>query len=144
MKRKYFVLLPLLILTACNKDNKKQYSTWYVNGEMFRTNDVKLTKGKALHIFDAKNYNNGFVIQFNLGYFPTEGRYLIDCRQANPEWCCMSINYNGIGYINPKVTYLNLSTNNKKFRYTLEPTWFFNSYKMTEDSIWVKGEFNEP
>lgn len=48
MKKIYIPLLSLLLFAACKKKN--QYSTWYVNDEMFRTNDVKLTEGKAKHI----------------------------------------------------------------------------------------------
>ena len=141
MKKIYIPLLSLLLFAACKK--KKQYSTWYVNDEKFRTNDVKLTKGKAKHIMAPHDINNRFVIEFYLGSFPSDDRYLINCSQQNPTWCCMVFIYNGIGYIKPKDSYLYASNNNKKFRYTLEPTWFYNESD-PNDSILVKGEFNEP
>ena len=143
MKRKYLTFLSLILLTACNKDNKKQYSTWYVNDEMFRTNDVKLTKGKAKHIFNSKDIDNKFDIEFNLGHFPSDDKYLINCSQKNPAWVCVTINYKHVSYDNPKTTYLQAGMHNKKFRYTLEPAWFYN-VSDANDSILVKGEFNEP
>ncbi|OJU74765.1 MAG: hypothetical protein BGO09_08420 [Bacteroidetes bacterium 47-18] len=144
MKRKYFVLLPLLILAACNKDNKKQYSTWYVNGEMFRTNDVGITEGKVKHIFNSKDIDNKFYIELRIDLFSIEGDYLFDCSYPHPMTCCMVINYKHVSYINVKSSsYLRGNIYNKKCRYTLNPTWFYNESD-ANDSILVKGEFNEP
>ncbi len=141
MKKIYIPLLSLLLFAACKK--KKQYSTWYVNGEMFRTNDVSVAEGKARHVFYSGNIDNKFSIRFNLGHFPTDDKYLIKCAGQNPAWVCVTINYKHVSYDNPKTTYLQAGMHNKKFRYTIEPAWFYN-VSDANDSILVKGEFNEP
>lgn len=143
MKKSILALLLISTLFSCKKDEPKQFSTWYVNGQKFTTNDVRYDKGKARNEISSNNQTDRFDIYFNLGELPITGNFLINCSQQNPHWCCMAIIYQGKGYVEPKNAFIYASFYNGKARYTLDETWFYNELD-NNDSILVKGTFNEP
>jgi len=151
----FFVFTFIFLFESCKKEDKRQYSKWYVNTDSFSTNDVKLDIGKVVsHIFTNSQYSGGtlpygFSITFNTGSLnggiPTSGSFKLDCSQQNPQWTCMSILYKDIGYLSNEneLEYLIASQENGKAYYILEPTWFYNESN-PKDSVLVKGTFNEP
>lgn len=157
MKNTLLAVAGILILcnAACKKEDNRQYSSWYVNEEPFSTNDVKTDIGKAVAYLNTNSkYSggtapNGFSIIFNTGSlgggFPTSGQIKLDCSQQNPQWACMSILYNEVGYIPKEIdsNYINASSANSKARYTLKSTWFYNASNAL-DSVLVRGTFNQP
>jgi hypothetical protein len=78
-----------------------------------------------------------------LDQFPTSGNFLIDCGQQNPAWCCFTIVYNGVGFVNPEYSYIEAQQNDNKAQYHLSETWFYDETNPT-DGILVQGSFNEP
>lgn len=157
MKKSLLAIVCALCLcnNACKKEDNRQYSTWYVNEERFSTNDVKTDMGKAVAlIFTNSKYSggtapNGFSITFNTGSlnggFPTSGNLKLDCSQQNPQWACMTILYNELGYVAKEIdsNRIYASSENNKASYILKPTWFYNASNAF-DSILVKGTFNQP
>jgi hypothetical protein len=145
MNKQSFFIIIIFLFSSCKKTLSPQYSNWTVNGASFSTNDIKVDEGKARHEIVTNNYHNGFQIIFNLGYFPTNGNFKLDCSLQDPNWVCFNILFRDTGYL-PKVNNSNLinaTINNSKGSYVLQPTWFYNSYR-TNDSISVQGVFNIP
>jgi len=93
MKNYVYLMLVLgIALAACQKDKNKpkQYSTWYINGQEYKTNEVSATRGKATHILgtDWNGYLKGFSIRFHSGSFPDAGSLSLNCSNVqNPAWC---------------------------------------------------------
>jgi hypothetical protein len=133
----------LLFFSNCKKKDNRNYSYWQVNQDKFSTNDITVDEGKARHDMYAKNFTNNYSIRFNLGYFPVSDSFKIDCSLAAFSWVCFTITYNGIGYINPKKSYLKALSVNGNPQYQLSPTWFYNENKFS-DSVLVQGVFNQP
>ena len=138
-------LILLLQFTNCKKKDTRNYSYWQVNQDKFSTNDITVEEGKARHEINTSNHTNGFQIVFNLGYFPTDGKYKLDYTSSNPSCVGVDIIYNDTGYL-PKPSntiFLIASAINNNPCYTLLPVWFYNSYRNT-DSVLVQGVFNQP
>lgn len=156
MKHKYLLsrigllsLSLLIIFGACRKSTPAQYSTWVVNNDTFSTNEVSVDQGKAtLHFFTSDIYAHkpGFYFVFNLGSFVVYDSLKLDCSLQDPSWVCLDIMYDDTGYIahGTHPEYIQSTLVNGKARYTLQPTWFYNSYRPAEDKILVSGVFNEP
>ena len=152
-KTNYILLITILYclsLTTCKKKNNNQYSTWYVNSEKFSTNKVTVALGKEVARIgnDENDYKNNFLIGFNLAYLPTAGSFPIVHRGGNLH----SVSTVGIGFYYHGLFYIISDNNdgvlvasaaNNKARYTLAPTWFVN-YDNSDDSVLIKGVFNEP
>src|SRR5690606_32551719 len=104
--------------------------------------------GKATHYFGHKSPTNGFGLHFNLGYFPMEGNFTMDCNIQNPTYACLNIQYDSISYFNDYSdnTFLTAKPNDGKAQYILDSTWLYKAYEMQEgeDSILIYGIFNEP
>ena len=145
MKQVLLIAALFVLFISCKKGDNRQYSKWYVNNDSFYTNDIRVDKGKARHDITTNDLHNGFQIVFNLGTFPATGSYKLDCSLQNPAWVCMGIIYRDTGYLarSEKNGTINATMKNGKASYSLAPTWFYNSYR-NEDSIFVKGTFNEP
>jgi hypothetical protein len=147
MKHSAILLFLILLLpfTNCKKKDNRNYSYWQVNQHKFSTNDITVEEGKARHEINTTNHTNGFQIVFNLGYFPTDGKYKLDYTSSNPSCVGVDIIYNDTGYL-PKPSssmFLIASAKNNKGSYALQPVWFYNSYRIM-DSVLVQGTFNEP
>ena len=110
---------------------------------------MKTDIGKAVAYLETISISNGFSIKFNTGSLkgglPTSGSFKLDCSQQNPQWVCMAILYRDTGYLSKEIKfeYLIASQRNGKAQYTLDTTWFYNSYR-ANDSILVYGTFNQP
>jgi hypothetical protein len=147
MKRATLLVCTIICLmfTACKKE--KQYSTWYVNSDSFSTNEAETSIGKAIAKFSSLNHDNKnyFRIGFNVGYLPTEGQYKIEYNSTTSIFSGISFYYNGVFFISSPNTenYLYASSNSGKASYSLPATWFIN-YDNHEDSVLIKGTFNEP
>ena len=142
MKRKYFTFLPLILLTACNKDNKKQYSTWYVNGQEFKSNNVKKDIGNSASLINCYDEINRFTIGFIIP-LPTFGTYpLLIGTYAHPDSVNINFYYNNNFYIPYHNGELKI-IGNKKFKAELSPAWFKN-YDDPFDTVLISGTFNEP
>jgi hypothetical protein len=146
---KHSPLLPLFIcllsFTNCKKKDNRNFSYWQVNQHKFSTNDITVEEGKARHEINTSNYTNGFQIVFNLGYFPMDGKLVLNDTSSNPSCVGIDIIYNDTGYL-PKPSssmFLIASAKNNKGSYALQPVWFYNSYRIM-DSVLVQGVFNEP
>lgn len=142
----------LIFALACNKDKKKQYSTWVVNGnEPFTTNDVEYSVNKSgPHLASLYNENgfsfsnNGAGTAYNAF---TEGFHLLssDTVSNNPEFLHAFFLYHYMSY-RPMPNHndsIEVSSVNSKVRYKLYPSWFVNSSN-ANDSILIEGTFNEP
>jgi hypothetical protein len=138
----------LILVSACGKKNKKQYSDWSMNGEKFSTNEVLATVGKVVTVLESKDKYNGFNITFLVGFsMPTQGTFqmLYDPSSNDQSIASVAFFVKGIGYIPSQtpISYLKASSNNSKARYSIEPTWFIN-YNTGADSVLISGTFNEP
>ena len=143
MKRKYLTFLPLILLTACNKDNKKQYSTWYVNGQEFKSNNVKKDIGKAVSVIACRDEINRFTLTFYFSSLPTSGVFhVIRGKNAHPDSVNFVFYYNNNFYTPYHDGSINI-INHKKFRAELSPTWYKN-YDNPLDTVLISGTFNEP
>lgn len=143
MKKTLFVFAIIASCLSCKKNDKKQYSYWYINTDSFSTNDVRVEAGNARHEMITNNLHNGFQITFNLGAFPIAGSFKMDCSQMNPDWVCVNILYNDTGYLANPDSFAKAFSPNGKGQYIVPNTWFYNSYN-SSDSILVHGTFNEP
>ena len=145
MKKLSYILYVLLLLsfTNCKKKDTRNFSYWQVNQDKFSTNEVSVGEGKAIHELCATNLSNRFCFSFNLGYFPVSDSFKIDCSLNAFNWVCFAITYNGIGYVNPRNSYLKAISVNGNPQYQLSPTWFYNENKVS-DSVLVQGVFNQP
>lgn len=144
MKKSILALLLLTMLFSCKKDGPKQYSTWYVNGQKSTTNDIRKDEGKAQHELTTNNISNGFSITFHTGSYPTSGVFPLNYTTSDPSTAELAIFYRDTGYLAKPTSYITASIRNGKASYNLIESWFYNSYRPDEDSILVKGVFNEP
>ncbi len=147
MKKLSYILYVLLLLpfANCKKKDTRNFSYWQVNQDKFSTNEVSVEEGKARHEINTSNHTNGFQIVFNLGYFPMDGKFVLNDTTSNPSCVGIDVIYNDTGYL-PKPSnnlFLIASDNNNKGSYTIPPVWFYNSYRNT-DSVLVQGVFNQP
>lgn len=142
MKKIIIVFLLLTTVCSCKKDRQKQYSTWYINGQKFTTNDVRVDAGKAIYIISSNNFTEGFSL--TLFHKVSSGTVNIDCDNNNPTFGCLAITHLDTGYIPKPPLQLAANLINRKSSYLLREAWFYNSYRPDEDSILVKGVFNEP
>ena len=145
MKKLSLILVcsSFLLLANCKKKDTRNFSYWQVNQDKFSTNEVSVGEGKAIHELCATNLSNRFCFSFNLGYFPVSDSFKIDCSLNAFNWVCFAITYNGIGYVNPRNSYLKAISVNGNPQYQLSPTWFYNENKVS-DSVLVQGVFNQP
>jgi hypothetical protein len=149
MKNKF--VIPLLLITlfsaACSKKDKKQYSTWNVNGENFSSNDVTGELGKAISILSSNDINNRFSFGFAIAAeLPKEGSFVIShVKNDAPDKVVLSFYYNGnFMKIAPSQNTAIVAANNKgKAQYTLPPTWYVY-FENQNDSVLISGIFNEP
>lgn len=143
MKRKYLNILFLLLLISCNKDNKKQYSTWYVNGQEFKSNNVQKDIGKIVSGIMGGEQANRFTLAFYFSPLPTSGTFhVIRGKHAHPDSVNFVFYYNNNFYTPYHDGSINI-INNKKFRAELSPTWYKN-YDNPLDTVLISGTFNEP
>jgi hypothetical protein len=147
MKNK-FVMLSLLFafsLTACSKKNKKQFSTWTVNGAYFSSNEVIATIEKAQSGLSTNDINNRFLLAFSISELPKSGAF--ELNTSTPGQTCV-INFYAYGkfyYSSPsQIGKIQASEVNKKARYTLSPAWFVSYENPATDSVLISGTFNEP
>ncbi len=144
-------VLAIFFLLACNKNKHKQYSTWYVNGEAYSTNDVKLVSSKGGQA-DLRGKVSPTQEEFSIGFstrylYDKHGSFLLtnDSTNYNPFDAGMSIWHNGTYYIlanNLKDT-VTASRFNDKLQLGMTDVWFKNYYNQ-DDSILVSGTFREP
>ncbi|HTO14741.1 MAG TPA: hypothetical protein VLZ83_03175 [Edaphocola sp.] len=143
-----------LSLLSCNKYRNNQYSTWYVNGEEFKTNKVDISKGEDAYGISSipQNSPNSFDIGFHS--IPFGGKYIgRPFNFSDPNLASMKINYQNKKYkaidSNDVVICKRV---NEKLQITLNDTWFYNyDYGSNnsiiihyDDSVLIKGVFNEP
>lgn len=60
------------------------------------------------------------------------------------HYVCLKIKYNSKFYFGRPPATISSSFNNDKHSFKLNKTWFYSSSNPDEDSILVKGVFNEP
>jgi len=142
MKKVMIALCLLATVYSCKKEDEKQFSTWYVNGQKFSTNEVRLDKGKVIYILSTNTFgidSNGFQIVINNGgIHPT---HWLDCYTD----MCFKLIYNGGYYIGRLPGSISTIYNaNGTHSFKLNETWIYNSYTSDEDSILVSGIFSEP
>lgn len=149
MKNK-FILFPLLFalsIAACNKKDKKQFSTWTVNGKIFSTNEVTTDLGKAICILSSNDINNRFTFGFAIGVkLPIEGNFLIShVKNDDPDKVVLSFYYKGnfMKIAPSQNTAVAATDNNGKALYTLPPTWYVY-FDHQNDSVLISGTFNAP
>ncbi len=145
MKRLVITVLLMAIITSCKKRASKEYSHWYVNNDSFSSNNVGVTIGKTRADMWSSLTDNYFSLTFNVGFLPTSGLYKTDDRIQDPTFVSMDIKYNGTEYYPDTLfpIYLTADLKNGKASYTLPPTWFI-SFANSNDSISVRGTFNQP
>src|SRR5690606_14013128 len=99
MKNSFLFICLISIFCACKKEARKQYSYWYVNEESFKTNNVRIDRGKARTDIRSYGNQNQFRITFELGYLPLDGSFLIDSIGIqNPFYVWIDFFYNGNYY----------------------------------------------
>jgi len=141
--------LGLSVFVACKKEESRQYSYWVVNNDSFSTNEVNVTIGKAIALLTSNDKNNRFTISFDISMgesLPSTGQFPI--RRGilqHPDSAVVNFYYKSNFYVARKqnASRLVASLPNGKVRYELTPDWFYNYYNL-DDSIWIKGIFNEP
>ncbi|HET8572648.1 MAG TPA: hypothetical protein VFL76_02145 [Edaphocola sp.] len=142
MKKLIIALLLLATVYSCKKEKEKQFSTWYVNGHKFSTNEVRLDVGKAIYILSTNTFgidSNGFQIVINTGGVHT--MHWLDCATD----MCFKLIYNNSYYTGRLPgTVSTIYNTNGTHSFKLNETWFYNTYTPDEDSILVKGVFSEP
>lgn len=141
MKKLMMALLLLTTVYSCKKDKRKAFSTWYVNGQKFSTNDVGAATGKAIYILGTNSFgidSNGFEIVINGG--GVSGRHWLDCA----EDMCFKLIYNKKYYTGRRPDTASTIHTNDRLAFKLNETWFYNSYTPDKDSVLVKGVFSEP
>ena len=149
MKNKF--ILPFLLITlslaACGKKDKKQFSTWTVNGENFSSNEVEASLGKVICALSSNDFNNRFSFGFAVGVeLPKQGNFLIShVKNYDPDKVVLSFYYKGnFMIIAPSQNTAVVATNNNgKAQYTLPPTWYIY-FENPSDSVLISGAFNEP
>jgi len=141
MKKVMIALCLLVTVYSCKKKDENQFSTWYVNGQKFSTNDVGVDGGKAIYILSTNTFgidSNGFEIVINNGgIHPT---HWLDCYTD----MCFKLIYNGGYYTGRLPGRITSSFNNDRNSFKLNEAWIYNSYTPEEDSILVSGIFSEP
>lgn len=144
MKRTLLAAVSIICLcNACKKEDKRQYSYWYVNNDSFKSNNVKKDVGKAIAEINCTDEVNRFAIAFYLSFFPTSGNYPIaKSSSQNPDSVAVGFYYLNNFYIVHKEGILNVVSNNK-FKCELQPTWFV-AYDNANDTVLIKGTFSEP
>lgn len=138
MKKIIIVLLLIAAVSSCKKEKENQFSTWYVNGQKFTTNDVGVAKGKAIYVLSSDNYqmgSNGFSLAISGdGILPVN---YLNCM----HYVCLKIKYNSKFYFGRPPATISSSFNNDKHSFKLNKTWFYSSSNPDEDSILVKGVY---
>ncbi|HTO14742.1 MAG TPA: hypothetical protein VLZ83_03180 [Edaphocola sp.] len=134
-----------LSLLSCNKYRNNQYSTWYVNGEEFKTNEVKITMGPE-ETYILSTIKNNLKNNFGLSFYnkPVLGIYKIRVGY-DYNYAFLDIFYNSKYYypLDTNAFILVENNNNNKLKFTLKDTWFHYYYDKN-DSVLVHGVFNEP
>lgn|GEM_PF-1404176 len=146
MKGLSLLLLLCLALFACNKEKKKPYSYWTINGEDFKTNETQIYYGNAAIEFSSSNLKPGFFIYFmNNRSFPDLDSILIDS-SGSPYTVRCSIIYNDTAYSSYYgiPAYLHQSKVNGHTQFELKGNWLYHSYRPDEDSVWATGMFVVP
>jgi hypothetical protein len=134
----------VLLIDACKKDEKSQYSYWQVNDDKFSTNDVTRRIGGKESSLRANNASNNFSLSFaGSGWFPPPDSCPVLCGMAVQNWACLVFTYNDIMYYSGRrEAWLIASSVDGNASYSLKPTWFYNT--SLADSVLVQGVFNEP
>jgi len=147
MKGLSLLLLLCLALFACNKEKKKPYSYWTINGEEFKTNETQIYYGNAAIEFRSSNlFPAGFFIYFqNNRSFPGLDSILMDS-SGYPNTVRFDIIHNDTGFVpyyGPP-SYLYKSYVNGHTQFELKGNWLYHSYRPDEDSVWATGTFVVP
>lgn len=148
MIKKYVLLLTSsFLLVACNKDAKKQYSHWKVNGVAYSSNNVEATEAynrpvSSVYCRDKTRFD----ISFNIEKLPHSGEFPVrNDNSQSPSIVSVGFCFNTVcyGVKENNIATLKASDINGKAQYALAPTWFVN-FNNPDDSLLIEGIFNEP
>lgn len=141
------ILAISIILIACNKEKPKQYSYWKAGNQEYASNNVKLTKGKAISQFFVLDPTERVFLEFFLPGLPSSGQYLIvkDNPLQQDDRCVLGFTINSKWYqvaaSEQKYVQAGMSTHGAVIE--MPPTWYIN-HNNPDDSILIEGTFNEP
>lgn len=137
----------MLALSACKKkDDNRQYSTWYINGARFSTNDVNESSLKESSSLGASNAGNGFLVDFHKWYFPDSGSWPIQHGGSNPaDSIHVLFWYNGQTYTASPTNhvFVDADITSGKASYQLPKSSFIN-ISDSSDVIVAEGFFTRP
>lgn len=132
-------------IMSCKKKNSNPYSTWYINGQKFSTNNVVIDKGLGRIDFKTTFYNNGF--SFSFDRWKPDGQLIMDCNNVGGiTSICFGFVYNNKQYIPKNTGGMSQKTVTQGLTtFTLDKTYFFNiTDSNLNDSILASGSFNAP
>jgi hypothetical protein len=140
----------ILLLAACKKEDKRQYSEWFMGNVGYSSNNVVVDEGHARTDLLCKDDNNYWGITFYLGTlaspYPRAGSYQVtNSLIQNPGYAGIGIHSNGKLY-NCAVDLdaeLTAKLVNGKMEYHLPPTKFKN-YSDSTEMVMVSGTFRDP
>lgn len=135
------------IWPACNKGKPRQYSYWKAGKQEYASNNVKLTKGKAISQFFILDPTERVFLEFFMTGLPNNGQYLIvkDNPLQQDDRCVLSFTIDSRWYqvAASEQKYVQASMGEHGAVITMPPTWYINHNDPT-DSILIEGTFNEP
>lgn len=147
--RQITTIIIVMLATACNKKEKGQFSTWYVNNDSFTTNEVIMSVERNGCSLSSPNKEKGFSLYkggSGFGNPPQLGTYILsaDYESGNPDLQHANFYYKGLFYrlLPDQADTLIIAKPAGKFRYTLKPGWFVNTVDSL-DSVLIRGVFNE-
>ncbi len=146
MKPIALVLSLLLVAVSCKKgEDNRAFSTWYINGEKFSSQNVQYSTSvmvRALGCLDLDTQRNSM-----FHFFFVNG---ITRMSSGPGlgFSPCSFSYHNKLYVAPYDTFFTVRwTGTTKFQVTIDSAWVYQLKDTTHqklDSVFVKGVFSEP
>jgi hypothetical protein len=144
-------LLACAVFCSCKKEEKGDFSHWFVATEPFESNDARAENTVSLVTLSSHGTNkpNSFRISFprsaELQSLPSSGIFKLTRDPKNADQASVDFWYDGTYYLLSKVTTGKMAVKpvNGKAQYILDPCWFV-SYNDPTDSVEIRGEFTLP
>lgn len=160
MNKIHSIVLPALAITlcCCNKEKKKPFSVWNIDGVEHRSQNISSFIGNAQSFVSCNDYAQQWSIWFYSGRLPTEGDWAIQSFPANgndPSYAYIRFEKDStVIYAITEHNSNKLSASEKNYNsvYTLPPTWFwciktkfYDSliHPAVKDSVLISGVFNQ-
>jgi hypothetical protein len=141
-----FLMSVLLTSASCNKRDNRAYSTWYINGQQFSTNNV-IYSNVHNSVYSLQGFDTGLL--FSIGIEHGDMRFSSDTAgySKGHHHAGAIFMYGGKRFVPPLDTYFlpRPSVNADPFPLTLDSVWvYYYVASKKQDSLRVSGTFNAP